>query len=75
MRPWSTAYITANGNALPCCLAPFATSDYASLQLGNLFEQPFEDLWNGPRYQEWRERLLSDTPHTACAGCGVHWSL
>jgi len=75
MRPWTTAYITANGNALPCCISPFATSDYGSLKMGNLFERPFDDLWNDERYQQWRKRLLSDQPNTACAGCGVHWSL
>jgi MoaA/NifB/PqqE/SkfB family radical SAM enzyme len=75
LRPWTTAYITANGNALPCCISPFATSDYASLHLGNLFERPFDELWNDEPYQEWRETLLSDHPHPACAGCGVHWSL
>jgi len=75
MRPWTTAYITANGNALPCCISPFATRDYDSLKLGNVFEQPFDELWNAGRYQHWRERLLSDRPHAACAGCGVHWSL
>ena len=75
MRPWTTAYITANGNALPCCISPFATSDYESLKLGNVFEQPFGDLWNAERYQQWREQLLSDSPPKACAGCGVFWSL
>jgi radical SAM protein with 4Fe4S-binding SPASM domain len=75
MRPWTTAYITANGNALPCCISPFATQDYDSLKLGNVFEQSFDELWNDTRYQQWRERLLSDAPHEACAGCGVHWSL
>lgn len=74
-RPWTTAYITANGNALPCCISPFATTDYESLKLGNVFEQPFVEIWNDERYQQWRERLLSDHPHPACAGCGVHWSL
>lgn len=75
MRPWTTAYITANGNALPCCISPFATRDYESLKLGNLFDQPFDEVWNDERYQEWRRRLLSDRPHSACAGCGVYWSL
>jgi len=75
MRPWTTAYITANGNALPCCISPFATRDYDSLKLGNLFDQPFDEMWNDERYQQWRARLLSDSPHLACAGCGVHWSL
>ena len=46
MRPWTTAYITANGNALPCCISPFATSDYDSLKLGNVFDKPFGELWN-----------------------------
>jgi hypothetical protein len=40
MRPWTTAYVTANGNCLPCCISPFATSHYSSLILGNLFERP-----------------------------------
>ena len=75
MRPWTTAYVTANGNLLPCCIAPFATQDYESLKLGNLFEQPIDEAWNAERYREWRTRLLSDRPHSACAGCGVHWSL
>jgi radical SAM protein with 4Fe4S-binding SPASM domain len=75
MRPWTTAYITANGNALPCCISPFATRDYESLKLGNVFEQPFDQVWNDSRYRRWRERLLSDHPHAACAGCGVYWSL
>jgi hypothetical protein len=38
-------------------------------------ENPFAELWNAPAYQQWREQLLSDEPHPACAGCGVHWSL
>ncbi|MFC1879088.1 radical SAM protein [Chloroflexota bacterium] len=75
MRPWTTAYITANGNCLPCCISPFATHDYESLILGNIFEQPFTDIWNNELYQKWRSDLLSPTPHKACAGCGVYWSL
>jgi radical SAM protein with 4Fe4S-binding SPASM domain len=75
MRPWTTAYVTANGNLLPCCISPFATQDYEALKLGNLFEQSMDAAWNAERYQEWRTRLLSDHPHEACAGCGVHWSL
>ncbi len=75
LRPWTTAYVTANGNLLPCCIAPFATPDYESLKLGNLFTQSMDEAWNAERYREWRTRLLSDQPHAACAGCGVHWSL
>lgn len=75
MRPWTTAYVTSNGNCLPCCISPFATDDYDSLILGNLFERPFQEIWNETRYQEFRMELLSEHPHKACASCGVYWSL
>jgi MoaA/NifB/PqqE/SkfB family radical SAM enzyme len=75
LRPWTTAYVTANGACLPCCIAPFSTSDYNSLVLGNLFERPFAEIWNDAGYRTFRTRLLSADPHPACAGCGVHWSL
>ena len=75
MRPWTTAYVTANGNCLPCCISPFATDDYESLILGNLFERSFNEIWNDTRYQKFRMDLLSDHPHKACASCGVYWSL
>ena len=75
LRPWSTAYVTANGNCLPCCISPFATQDYESLKMGNLFQQSFTEIWNAEKYRVWRKALLSDTPSSACRGCGVHWSL
>ncbi len=75
MRPWTTAYVTANGNCLPCCISPFATDDYESLILGNLFERAFSEIWNETQYQKFRMNLLSDHPHQACASCGVYWSL
>ena len=33
------------------------------------------DIWNGPRYQDFRRALLSDAPPSACSGCGLRWSL
>ncbi len=75
LRPWTTAYVTANGNCLPCCISPFATHDYESLIMGNLLERSFVEIWNNPLYQKWRADLLSASPHKACAGCGVYWSL
>ncbi len=75
MRPFTTAYITANGNCLPCCISSFTTADYAGLILGNLFEHPFAEIWNGESYTAFRTAFLSDHPHKACANCGVYWSL
>jgi radical SAM protein with 4Fe4S-binding SPASM domain len=74
-RPWSLMYVTANGNVLPCCIAPFTEMPYDDMVLGNVFEEKLEDVWNGPRYQDWRRRMLGDRPPPACAGCGSNWSL
>ena len=75
-RPWSLMYITATGNALPCCIAPFAVTDYEQIMLGNVFQQPLADVWNGPRYQALRSAVLSEAPAPwPCQHCGVKWSL
>ena len=63
MRPWTTAYVTANGNCLPCCISPFSTADYDSLILGNLFKRPFAEIWNDAAYRAFRTRLLSTEPN------------
>jgi MoaA/NifB/PqqE/SkfB family radical SAM enzyme len=75
MRPWTTAYVTVNGNCLPCCISPFATDDYECLILGNLLERPFREIWNDLPYQKFRTELLSHHPRQVCASCGIYWSL
>lgn len=74
-RPWDLTYVTANGNVLPCCIAPFATAEYGDLVLGNILQTPFKDLWNHPGYTKLRERLKSPDPPGYCRGCGSKWSL
>lgn len=76
LRPWNLMYITANGTALPCCISPFAAADYSSILLGNVLEQPLMEVWNGPRYQELRLKVMSDDPAPwPCQDCGNKWSL
>lgn len=76
LRPWLLMYVTANGNALPCCIAPFAVADYSAIMLGNLFDSSLADVWHGERYQELRGAVLSDAPAPwPCQHCGVKWSL
>ena len=76
MRPWMLMYITANGTALPCCISPFAATDFQSIVLGNVLEQPLAEVWNGERYQALRGAVLSEAPAPwPCQHCGVKWSL
>jgi MoaA/NifB/PqqE/SkfB family radical SAM enzyme len=74
-RPWSLMYITAHGRALPCCIAPFSARGYDSFTLGDATQQSLREIWSGAAYQAFRTALLSDSPHPACAGCGLRWSL
>jgi MoaA/NifB/PqqE/SkfB family radical SAM enzyme len=74
-RPWTLMYITANGRALPCCIAPFSQRGYEHYTLGDATQQTLRDIWNGPGYQSFRAALLSAEPPKACANCGLRWSL
>jgi MoaA/NifB/PqqE/SkfB family radical SAM enzyme len=74
-RPWSLMYFTAHGRAIPCCIAPFSMRGYDGFTLGDATQESLRQIWNGPRYQEFRHALLSETPPAACASCGVRWSL
>jgi len=74
-RPWSLMYFTANGRALPCCIAPFSARGYENYTLGDANTQSLDEIWNGPVYQQFRAELLSDTPPKPCQGCGLRWSL
>jgi radical SAM protein with 4Fe4S-binding SPASM domain len=74
-RPWTVMYITANGRALPCCIAPFSQRGYENFTLGNATQQTLREIWNGPAYQAFRAELKSATPPKCCANCGLRWSL
>jgi radical SAM protein with 4Fe4S-binding SPASM domain len=81
-RPWSSCqrperstYITANGNVLPCCIAPFSTSDYAAITLGTLRDSSLQEIWRSRRYEEFRDRFASDDPVDCCRRCGADWPL
>jgi radical SAM protein with 4Fe4S-binding SPASM domain len=74
-RPWSVMYFTANGRALPCCIAPFSQRGYENYTLGDATQQTLREIWTGPAYQKFRKALTSDQPPTSCANCGLRWSL
>jgi MoaA/NifB/PqqE/SkfB family radical SAM enzyme len=74
-RPWTLMYFTANGRALPCCIAPFSQHGYENYTLGDATQQTLQEIWNGTAYREFRAALLSDQPPATCASCGLRWSL
>jgi radical SAM protein with 4Fe4S-binding SPASM domain len=74
-RPWTVMYFTANGRALPCCIAPFSQRGYENYTLGDATQQTLREIWTGPAYADFRKALKSNTPPEACASCGLRWSL
>src|SRR5712692_5276094 len=74
-RPWTLMYVTAQGRAIPCCVAPFSMRGYDSFTLGDATQQTLREIWNGDKYQAFRNALLSDQPPRCCANCGLRWSL
>lgn len=74
-RPWTVMYFTANGRALPCCIAPFSQRGYENYTLGDATQQTLREIWTGPAYSDFRKALKSNKPPDACASCGLRWSL
>jgi len=63
-RPWTVMYFTANGRALPCCIAPFSQRGYENYTLGDATQQQtLREIWTGRAYQDFRRN------------CGLRWSL
>ena len=77
-RPYASTYITSGGNVLSCCFAPFghkSAREYREERvLGNVFEEPIVEIWQGTRYQAFRHAFESDRPLRHCSACGLNWS-
>lgn len=65
--PWPkrSAYITVEGEVVPCCMI----ADPGVISMGNALGEGFDAVWNGGNYREFRARLdRLDLPEF-CARC------
>ncbi len=53
-----------DGRIYPCCVA-----DGGRLALGNLYQQSFEEIWNGPESQDLRRAMLCGDLPDLCKNC------
>ena len=66
LLPWFSCYITVDGGVRPCC----SFGEGETLFMGNLFEEPFEDIWNNKKYQDFRQASLDRSlRYTVCRNC------
>lgn len=63
--PWEYMLIQTNGNVQPCC--------HSNYILGNLNDDPWEKIWNGPRAKKMRQKFMRDTLPKECVNqpCGI----
>lgn len=54
--PWTMVVVRSSGEAVPCC----EILNDPGLSYGNVFERPFEEIWNGPQIRELRRTLAKD---------------
>ena len=66
--PWSGAYISYQGYAMPCCMV--STPD--RINFGNIIEQGVDQTWNNESFESFRDRLASDEPPDVCRSCSIY---
>jgi radical SAM protein with 4Fe4S-binding SPASM domain len=66
--PWRGAYISCQGQAMPCCMV--ATPD--RITFGNMAKDGVAAVWNNAAYETFRQRLASEQPPEVCRSCAVY---
>jgi len=62
--PWTATDITASGDVAPCHV-------FYDLVMGNLYENSLEDIWNGEKFQKFRNYLEHNKFLSICPGCCI----
>lgn len=63
MIPWTHIHGFPTGEAYPCCLAEMEHP------IGSMRDNSLEEIWNGSKYVQMRERMLADKPCKECTRC------
>ncbi len=63
--PWNFMLVQTNGDVFPCC--------HTTYKLGNLYEQTWEQIWNGDRSIEIRKKFMKNILPKECVNqpCGI----
>lgn len=68
--PFYAVKISANGAVHPCCVLPHP-ENYEALLMGNIFDTPILDIWNGDTAKAIRRMMLTESryAHPVCGKC------
>jgi radical SAM protein with 4Fe4S-binding SPASM domain len=64
-NPWSHVHVKSDGLVYPCC--------FSDEVMGDLRKQSFDDIWNGPKYQDLRRSLTSGHYWASCRRSSCNW--
>jgi len=66
--PWEAMVINPNGSISPCCSVEYEDDDF-----GNIFHEPFKNIWNNEKYRTSRSYIkdnkVIDASDNICIGC------
>jgi radical SAM protein with 4Fe4S-binding SPASM domain len=66
LLPWLQCFVSVKGQVSPCC----ATYTNESFTAGNVFEQDFQSIWNGPKMKTLRRQFKKKcNPFAVCRDC------
>lgn len=67
--PWEAITMNPNGSVSPCCSVEDEKDDF-----GNIFQQPFREVWNNEKYRMARRYIKDNatqvTGENICVNCG-----
>lgn len=66
--PWTGAYISFQGYAMPCCMV----ASPEQMQMGLITGDNLEEVWNGEAYTRFRDQLSSSQPPEICRQCSIY---
>lgn len=71
---WLMPFIFANGNVICCCATNEANRrDFQNQHsFGNIFEQSFDEIWNGKKFKDFRKKLLKGNTPIQCGYCTLY---
>lgn len=71
IMPWTSSYISASGDVVPCCyLVKDSLPKDSRPIMGNIEKQGWQGIWNGDKYREMRRSIKrGERPYPACKTC------
>jgi radical SAM protein with 4Fe4S-binding SPASM domain len=71
---WTMPFIFVTGEVIPCCAGNEANRRkfQKEFSMGNIFKQPFKDIWRGERYRDLIKNLSKDKLPPVCKDCCLY---